>query len=82
VGVGIVVEEVARADGINKSDLINAVRPRIPSRNQADAADAIGQAIKQGLIHTTQGPRKALLHHLSPSPEYQQQLTYMKGWKP
>jgi hypothetical protein len=73
---------VARADGINKSDLINAVRPRIPSRNQADAVDAIGRAIRLGLIYTTQGARKALLHHLSPSPAYQQQLTYMKGWKP
>jgi hypothetical protein len=28
--------------------------------------------IRQGLIHTTQGARNALLHHVGPSPQYQQ----------
>ena len=62
------VEIVTGSPGMNTRGLTDAVRERIPSRNQEHASKAIAAAKRLGLVHTVNGKNNAKLFHLGPDP--------------
>ena len=58
---------------MNTRDLTEAVRERIPSRNQEHASKAIATAKRLGLVHTVHGKNNAKLFHPGPDPVWEAQ---------
>jgi hypothetical protein len=79
-GVEIATQEVANTPGINKTDLLDAVRACIPGHNQDHAATAIKEAAREGKITIVDGPRNSKLHYPVPSPHQQAARDLHNSW--